>query len=89
MLLFADRAVVGRTPEGIVALDDAEPEVHALERVRFLRHQGAWSDALIVCCGAHRLTVAGPVVGTFAGYFGAVLEQCGLDAGALEIVEDV
>ena len=88
VLLFTDRAVVGRAPEGIVALDDAEPEVHAREGVRFLRRKGVLSDDLVVCCGAHRLTVAGPVAGTFTGLFGAVLEQYGLDADALEIEEE-
>ena len=88
VLLFADRAVVGRAPEGIVALDDAEPEVHAREAVRFLRRKGMLSDDLVVCCGAHRLTVAGPVAGTFTGFFGPVLEQYGLDADALEIEKE-
>ncbi len=89
VLLFADRAVVGRAPEGIVALDDAEPEVHAREGMRFLRRKGVLSDDLLVCCGARRLTVAGPVAGTFARFFGPVLEQYGLDADALEIEEEV
>lgn len=89
VLLFADRAVVGRAPEGIVALDDAEPEVHAREGVRFLRRKGVLSDDLVVCCGDRRLAVAGPVAGTFAGFFGPILEQYGLDADALEIEEEV
>ena len=89
VLLFADRAVVGRAPEGIVALDDAEPEVHAREGVRFLRRKGVLSDDLVVCCGIDRLTVAGPVAGTFARFFGPVLEQYRLDADALEIEADV
>ena len=88
VLLFADRAVVGRAPEGTVALDDAEPEVHAREGVRFLRRKGVLSDDLLICCGAHRLTVAGPVAGTFTGFFGPVLEQYGLDADALEIEKE-
>ena len=87
VLLFADRVVVGRAPEGIVALDDAEPEVHAREGVRFLRRKGVLSDDLLVCCGARRLTVAGPVAGTFVRSFGPVLEQYGLDADALEVEE--
>lgn len=85
ILLFGDRALVGRAPEGVVALDDAEPEVHARESVRFLRRKGVLSDELVVCFGIHRLTVAGPVAGTFARFFGPVLEQYGLDADALEI----
>lgn len=85
ILLFGDRALVGRAPEGNVALDDAEPEVHARESVRFLRRKGVLSDDLVVCFGIHRLTVAGPVAGTFARFFGPVLEQYGLDADALEI----
>ena len=89
VLLFADRAVVGRAPEGIIALDDAEPEVHAREGVRFLRRKGVLSDDLVVCCGIYRLTVAGPVAGTFARFFGPVLEEYRLDADALEIEEDV
>ena len=89
VLLFADRVIVGRAPEGIVALDDAEPEVHAREGVRFLRRKGVLSDDLVVCCGVDRLTVAGPVAGTFARFFGPVLEQYRLDADALEIEEDV
>ena len=89
VLLFADRVVVGRAPEGILALDDAEPEVHAREGVRFLRRKGVLSDDLVVCCGVDRLTVAGPVAGTFARFFGPVLEQYRLDADALEIEEDV
>ena len=88
VLLFTDRAVVGRAPEGIVALDDAEPEVHAREGMRFLRRKGVLSDDLVVCCGGRRLPVAGPVAGTFAGFFGPVLEQYGLDADALDIEED-
>ena len=88
VLLFADRAVVGRAPEGIVALDDTAPEVHGRESVRFLRRKGVLSDDLVVCCGVRRLTVAGPVAGTFAGFFGPVLEQYGLDADALEIEEE-
>lgn len=87
VLLFADRVVVGRAPEGIVALDDAEPEVHAREGVRFRRRKGVLSDVLVVCFGTHRLTVAGPVAGTFARSFGPVLEQYGLDVDALEIEE--
>ena len=88
VLLFADRAVVGRAPEGIVALDDAEPEVHGRDSVRFLRRKGVLSDDLVVCCGIRRLTVAGPMAGTFARFFGPVLEQYGLDADALEIEEE-
>ena len=89
VLLFADRAVVGRVPEGIVALDDAEPEVHAREEVRFLRRKRVLSDDLVVCCGVDHLTVAGPVAGTFARFFGPVLEQYHLDADGLNIEEDV
>ena len=89
VLLFADRAVVGRAPEGIVALDDVEPEVHAREGVRFLRRPGVLSDELVVCCGDRRLAVAGPVAGTFAGFFGPVLQEYRLDADALEIEEHV
>ena len=85
VLLFADRVVVGRTPEGSFALDDVEPDVHARGGVRFLRRKGVLSDELVVCCGMDRLTVAGPVRRTFAGFFGPVLEQYGLDADALEI----
>ena len=88
VLLFADRAVVGRAPEEIIALDDAEPEVHAREGVCFLRRKGVLSDDLVVCCGVRRLTVAGPVAGTFAGFFGPILEQYGIEADALEIEED-
>ena len=88
VLLFADRVVVGRAPEGIVALDDDEPEVHAREGVRFLRRKGVLSDDLVVWCGDHRLTVAGPVAGTFAGLFGPVLEEYGLAADALEIEKE-
>ena len=90
VLLFADRAVVGRVPEGLVALDDAEPDVHARDGgdgVRFLRRKRVLSDDLVVCCGGRRLTVAGPVARTFGGFFGPVLEQYGLDADALEIEE--
>ena len=89
VLLFSDRAVVGHTPEGIVALDDAEPRWHARDGVRFLRRQGVLSDDLVVFCGSDRLTVAGPVAGTFARFFGPVLQEYRLDAGALEIEEDV
>ena len=88
VLLFADRVVVGRTPEGSFALDDVDPEVHARGGVRFLRRKGVLSDELVVCCGIDRLTVAGPVRRTFAGFFGPVLEQYGLDADALEIEEE-
>ena len=88
VLLFADRAVVGRAPEGLVALDDAEPEVHAREGVRFLRRKGILSDDLVVCCGDRRLAVAGPVAGTFAGFFGPILKQYGFDVDALEVDEE-
>ena len=88
VLLFTDRVVVGSAPEGIVALDDDEPEVYGRESVRFLRRKGVLSDDLVVCCGVRRLTVAGPVEGTFAGFFGPILEQYGLDADALEIAEE-
>ena len=88
VLLFADRAVVGRAPEGTVALDDAEPEGHAREGVRFLRRKGILSDDLVVCCGDRRLAVAGPVAGTFAGFFGPILKQYGFDVDALEVDEE-
>ncbi|MCY4121970.1 MAG: hypothetical protein OXG72_13735 [Acidobacteria bacterium] len=65
--------------------DDAEPEVHARDGVRFLRRQGVLSDDLVVLCGSDRLTVAGPVAGIFARFFGPVLREYRLDAGALEI----
>ena len=89
VLFLSDRAVVGHTPEGIVALDDAEPEVHARDGVRFLRRQGVLSDDLVVFCGSDRLTVAGPVAGTFARFFGPVLQEYHLDAAAIEIEDDV
>ena len=88
VLLFADRVVAGRAPEGLVALDDADPEVRAREGVRFLRRKGVLSDDLVVCCSDHRLTVAGPVAGTFARFFGPVLEEYGLDADALEVEKE-
>ena len=86
VLLFANRAVVGCAPEEIVALDDAEPEVHGGESLGFLRRKGRLADDLVVCCGDHRLTVAGPVMGTFIGHFGPVLQALDLDANALEVI---
>ena len=87
VLLFADRVVVGEVPKEDLSLDDGESTTYLKDEVRFSRLSRPLADALVVHCGdGRRLIVDGPVAGTFAGYFGPVLESLGLDA-ALEIVE--
>ena len=87
VLLFADRVVVGEVPKEELSLDDGEPRTYLKGEVRFGRLSRPLADALVIHCGDdQRLIVDGSVTGSFAGYFGPVLESLGLDA-ALEIVE--
>ncbi len=84
VLLFADRVVVGEVPKEELSLDDGEPRTYLKDEVRFSRLSRSLADALVIDCGdARRLIVDGSVTGTFAGYFGPVLESLGLDDTAL------
>ena len=84
LLVFLDRVVVGEVPEEELAIDDGEPETHPIGTVRLVRREQRLADDLIVCCGEHRLTIAGRRTGSFERRFGAVLEPLGLGADALE-----
>ncbi len=89
VLLFADRVVVGEVPRMDLSLDDGEPSTYLKHEVRFHRLSRPLADSLVIRCGDdQRLIVEGSVTGTFAGYFGPVLESLGLDDAALEIVEN-
>ncbi|GEM_PF-6841947 len=88
VLLFADRIVVGEVPKEELSLDDGESTTYLKDEVRFYRLARPLADALVIHCGDdHRLIVDGSVAGTFAGYFGPVLESLGLD-DTLDIVEN-
>ncbi len=88
VLLFADRVVVGEVPKEDLTLDDGESRTCLKDEVRFSRLSRPLADALVIHCGdGQRLIVDGSVAGTFAGYFGPVLESLGLD-DALEVVEN-
>lgn len=86
VLLFRDRVVVGVVPQQELAIDVGEPRSYRMEDVRFGRRAGIVTASLVLDCGAgtQRLTVEGPVVGSFAGHFGPVLGALGIDAAALE-----
>ena len=89
VLLFADRVVVGEVPKEDLSLDDGESRTYLKDDIRFNRLSRPLADALVIHCGDdQRLIVDGSVTGTFAGYFGPVLETLGLDDDALEIVEN-
>ena len=88
VLLFLDRVVVGEVPQETLAVDDGEPAVYGTKAVRFLCKKGIVVSDLVICCGEHRLTIAGPMMRAFAGFFGPVLKPLGLDAAALEIDDD-
>ena len=89
VLLFADRVVVGEVPKEDLSLDDGESRTYLKDDIRFDRLSRPLADALVIHCGDdQRLIVDGSVTGTFAGYFGPVLETLGLDDDALEIVEN-
>ena len=89
VLLLADRVVVGEVPKEDLSLDDGESRTYLRDEVRFSRLSRPLADALVIQCGdEQRLIVDGSVTGTFAGYFGPVLESLGLDDPALESVED-
>ena len=89
VLLFADRVVVGEVPKEDLSLDDGESRTYLKDDIRFNRLSRSLADALVIHCGDdQRLIVDGSVTGTFAGYFGPVLETLGLDDDALEIVEN-
>ena len=89
VLLFADRVVVGEVPKEELSLDDGGSRTYLKDEVRFSRSSRPLADALVIHCGDdQRLIVDGSVTGTFAGYFGPVLESLGLDDAALESVEN-
>ncbi len=89
VLLFDDRVVVGEVPKEELSLDDGETRTYLKEEVRFSRLSRPLADALVIHCGAdQRLIVDGSVAGTFAGYFGPVLESLGVDDAALESAEN-
>ena len=80
VLLFPDRVVVGEVPKEDLSLDDGEPRTYLKHEVRFHRLSRPLADSLVIHCGdAPRLIVDGSVTGSFAGYFGPVLESLGLD----------
>ncbi len=80
LLLFAERAVVGRVPTDDLAIDD-DAESHPLEAVRFSRRRRFMADDLVVCCGGERLTVAG---GPLRSRVGPVLAHLGFRWDALD-----
>lgn len=86
VLLFIDRVVVGVVPRQELAIDVGEPRTHRKEDVRFGRRSGYVTDSLVLHCGEQRLTIEGPVMGSFIGHFGPVLQALDLDAGALEVI---
>ena len=85
VLLFVDRVVVGQVPRETVAIDDGEPETCRRDAVRFFRKKGIVVDDLVLHCGEDRLTIAGPTMGTFAGFFGPLLKALGFNAAELEV----
>lgn len=88
VLLFADRVVAGEVPKEELSLDDGESRTYPRDEVRFRRLSRPLADALVIDCGdEQRLIVDGSVTGTFAGYFGPLLESLGVD-DALEVVKD-
>ena len=87
VLLFIDRVVVGVVPRQELAIDVAEPRTYRKEDVRFGRRSGYVTDSLVLHCGEQRLTIEGPVMGSFIGHFGPVLQALDLDAGALEVID--
>ena len=86
VLLFIDRVVVGVVPRQELAIDVGEPRTYRKEDVRFERWSGYVTDSLVLHCGEQRLTIEGPVMGSFIGHFGPVLQALDLDIGALEII---
>ena len=89
VLLFADRVVAGEVPKEDLSLDEGEPRTYLRDEVRFSRLSRPLADALVIHCGDdRRLIVDGSVTGSFAGYFGPVLESLGLDDAAIESVEN-
>ena len=86
VLLFIDRVVVGVVPSQELAIDVGEPRTYRKEDVRFGRWSGYVTDSLVLHCGEQRLTIEGPVMGSFIGHFGPVLQPLDLDVGALEII---
>ena len=53
--------------------------------MRFFRKKGIVVDDLVLHSGEDSLTIAGPTVGTFAGFFGPLLKALGLNAAELEV----
>ncbi len=89
VLLFADRVVVGEVPKEELSLDDGESRTYPKDEVRVSRMSRPLADALVIHCGDdQRLIVDGSVAGTFAGYFGPVLESLGIYDVALDGVEN-
>ena len=86
-----DRVVVGAAPDGDLAIDDGEPEVHPLRPgfhplapVRLARRRGRLSDDLVLRCGDERLTVASARIGNFDRRFGPLLDALDLDPDGLD-----
>ncbi|MDE0034578.1 MAG: hypothetical protein OXU75_15840 [Deltaproteobacteria bacterium] len=89
VLLFADRVVVGDVPKEDLSLDDGESRTYLKDEVRFSRLSRPLADALVIHCGDdQRLIVDGSVTGTFAGYFGPVLESLGFGDAAPDSAEN-
>ena len=86
VLLFIDRVVVGVVPRRELAIDVGEPRTYRKEDVRFGRWSGYVTDSLVLHCGEQRLSIEGPMMGSFIGHFGPVLHALDLDADALEIL---
>ncbi len=81
LLLYTDRAVVGRAPQDDLAIDDGEAESHPRAMLRFMRRKRVLADDLVVRCGGERLVIAGsPLRSSFT----AVLDRLGLRWDALE-----
>ncbi len=81
LLLYTDRAVVGRVPQDDLAIDDGEAESHPRAMLRFMRRKRVLADDLVVRCGGERLVIAGsPLRSSFT----AVLDRLGLRWDALE-----
>ena len=89
VLLFAHRVVVGEVPKEDLSLDDGESRTYLKDEVRFSRLARPLADALVIHCGDDQpLIVDGSVTGTFAGYFGPVLDAVGLDDAAVELTKN-
>jgi len=80
LLVYTDRLVVGRVPDGATTIDGRAPETHPMKAVHLFRDRRPVADALVVRCGDHRLTVAGSMTRSFEARFGAVFQLLGRHA---------